>query len=467
MPVFAPQPGPQTLFASTPADIAILGGSAFGGKSWSLSHDVCRYLHVPGFSATYFRRTSPELTGSGSLWEYASEMLPHFGGVPTESPQLRFRFPNRNLVQFQHLQYLKTIYAHQSKSYCGLYFDELTHFLERQFWYLQSRNRSICGIRPYTRGSTNPDPDSFVRGLIDWWIGEDGYAIAERSGAIRWLFRDKVTDEVILGDYHELAEKYPSEKDDLLSLTFIRASLEDNPIGTTRDPGYIKRLRSLPKIERLRLEGGNWNIRASAGLFFQEDYFRVIEDPPRPEEIVSMVRWWDRAATEVNPNNPDPDYTAHVKLARTYDDRTVILDAGHFRGSPATVDATQKRYAVHDGTNCTVGVFQDPGSAGKNEIAHITRQLEGWPLAVRPARENKQLMAGPASAAAEHGYVDIVRGDWNAALFREAEDFPDGAHDDMVDCLSAGYTHLKHGSSGQVDVNPEAFDLPEDEPAYI
>ena len=41
------------------------------------------------------------------------------------------------------------------------------------------------------RATCNPDPDSFVRRLIDWWIGPDGYPIKERSGVIRWFVRDE------------------------------------------------------------------------------------------------------------------------------------------------------------------------------------------------------------------------------------------------------------------------------------
>ena len=49
-----------------------------------------------------------------------------------------------------------------------------------------SRNRSMCGVRPYVRASCNPDADSWVASFLSWWIDQDtGYAIPERSGKIQ------------------------------------------------------------------------------------------------------------------------------------------------------------------------------------------------------------------------------------------------------------------------------------------
>lgn len=69
---------------------------------------------------------------------------------------------------------------------CFIGFDELTHFSEAQFWYMLSRNRSMSGVRPYVRATTNPDADSWVAKLIDWWIDDvSGYPIPERGGVVR------------------------------------------------------------------------------------------------------------------------------------------------------------------------------------------------------------------------------------------------------------------------------------------
>ena len=41
------------------------------------------------------------------------------------------------------------------------------------------------------------------------------------------------------------------------------------------------------------------------------------------------------------------------------------------------------------------------------------------------------------------GMVYIVRGDWNVEFLREAEVFPDGAHDDLIDGVSGAHIMLK------------------------
>nr|WP_234841454.1 terminase family protein [Sinorhizobium meliloti] len=66
----------------------------------------------------------------------------------------------------------------------------MTHFSAKQFWYMVSRNRSMSGVRPYTRATCNPDADSWVAELIRWWIDQDtGLPIPERAGVLRWFVR--------------------------------------------------------------------------------------------------------------------------------------------------------------------------------------------------------------------------------------------------------------------------------------
>jgi hypothetical protein len=67
-------------------------------------------------------------------------------------------------------------------------FDELTHFSAHQFFYMVSRNRSTCGVRPYIRATCNPDADSWVADFLSWWIDpESGHPIRERAGVLRYF----------------------------------------------------------------------------------------------------------------------------------------------------------------------------------------------------------------------------------------------------------------------------------------
>ncbi len=258
-----PQPGPQTVALTSKADILIYGGQAGGGKTWLLCADPLRRIHNPGFRGVIFRRTYPQIMGGGGIWEEANELYRPLEGHMREGADLDATFPSGANIRFRQLQYEKTKYEYQGHQYAYIAFDELTHFTETQFFYLLSRNRSTCGVRPYVRASCNPDARSWVAQFIAWWINEEGYPIPERSGVLRYFVRLE-DDSLAWGDSkQELQSQYPHIRD-ILSVTFVPASLDDNKILMQKDPGYKAKLMSMPRIERMRLLGGNWRVSEGA-----------------------------------------------------------------------------------------------------------------------------------------------------------------------------------------------------------
>ena len=70
-----PQQGPQEQFLSSPADIAIYGGSAGGGKTYALLLEPLRHMDNPGFGVVIFRRDSGQIITprtSTARWERRS-----------------------------------------------------------------------------------------------------------------------------------------------------------------------------------------------------------------------------------------------------------------------------------------------------------------------------------------------------------------------------------------------------------
>ena len=152
-----------------------------------------------------------------------------------------------------------------------------------------SRNRSVCGVKPYVRATCNPDVDSWVAKFISWWINQDtGYPIPERSGILRYFYR--VEGEVKWADSREdLAEKYSVSPELCKSVTFIASSVYDNKILLENDPSYLANLHGLSLVERERLLNGNWKIRPAAGLYFKPEQTRIVKSVPDNSLLLTLL----------------------------------------------------------------------------------------------------------------------------------------------------------------------------------
>lgn len=269
-----PQEGYQKISLSSPADIVIGGAAAFVGKTFALLLDAVRGINIEGYGAVIFRRTTVQIRNEGGLWDDSVKLYMGTGGEPRES-SLDWRWPNGSKVSFRHLEYEKNKYDWQGAQIPFLGFDELTHFTESMFFYLLSRNRSQCAVKPYVRATCNPDPESWVAKLIEWWIDQEtGYPILERRGVIRYFI--KYGSDYIWGDsYDEVKEKAwhfleplvnksgLTPKDFIKSITFVSGSIYDNKEGLKNDPSYPGNLLSQDEYERRRLLEGNWKMSTS------------------------------------------------------------------------------------------------------------------------------------------------------------------------------------------------------------
>lgn len=440
-----PQPGPQEAFLSSEADIVIYGGQAGGGKTFGLLLEGLRHSDNPGFRAVIFRRTTPQITNEGGIWDTSLPLYASVGATPTK---LLHRFPSGARLKFAHLEFDKDCEGYQGAQITFIGFDELTHFTEHQFWYMLSRNRSVCGVRPYVRATTNPNPDSFVAKLIAWWIDpKTGYAIQERSGVIRWFVREN--NVVIWADTPEdLLQGHPErQRGDIKSLTFINSSVFDNKILLEKDPGYLGNLKALSLVDRERLLKGNWLIRAQAGTMFRREWFKMVDAVPASRTI---VRYWDRAGTEAD-GTGNPDWTSGTRMSLDRRGRFYIEHVSRFQGSPLTVETNIQNTASQDGKRCEIGIEQDPGQAGKAEAEYQVRNLRGYIVHAFPVHRDKVTRAKAYSAQVEAGNVYLVRGDWNEDFIREHENFPpqeNKGKDDQVDSSSGAFMMLASKPSG-------------------
>jgi predicted phage terminase large subunit-like protein len=444
---FRPQPGPQEQFLACDADIAFYGGAAGGGKTYGILLDALRHAKDdPRFGATIFRRQGVDLMQEGGVWDESEGIFPWFGATGSRHSRL-WRFPSGARIKMAHLEHDKTRFRYQGAQIRYIAFEELTQFTEKQFWYMVSRNRAPRGGRCYIRATMNPDPDSFVRRMIDWWIGKDGYAIAARSGVVRWFIRYR--DKLEWDDTPQELRRRFGRNVRPRSFTFISANVFDNPILLANNPDYLAALESMSLVEREQLLKGNWDIRASAGTMFRREWFGApLDVAPAGAEVVRAIRYWDRAASQAKKNST-ASWTAGVKVLQVrgrVGSTFIVADVRRFQGRPAAVERSIVTTATQDGQQVEVGIEQDPGQAGVAEASYYTRALAGWPVRAITVGANKERRAVPASAQAEAHNIGYVRGAWNDEFFLELENFPDGLNNDQVDGLSGAIGQMLEGS---------------------
>lgn len=430
-----PQAGPQEAFLASPADIVIYGGAAGGGKSWGLLLEPLRHVVGNGeFAAVFFRRNTTQIRNPGGLWDESRKLYALTGAKPAKAV-LEWRWPFGGMVKMAHLEHEDTVYDWQGAQIPLICFDELTHFTKSQFFYMLSRNRSTCGVRPYIRATTNPDADSWVREFIAWWIDQEtGLPIPQRSGVIRWFIR--INDAIIWADSADALRDQAGRDVEPKSVTFIAAKLDDNKILLAKDPGYRSNLLAQSAVERARLLGGNWKVRPAAGMYFKREWCKIVDAAPSDLEL---VRGWDLAATEQTENN-DPDATASIKLGRSRSTgRFIILHRSSMREGPFKVEQAIVNTASADGRNTAIRLPQDPGQAGKAQAQALVAKLPGYRTTITRPTGEKTTRFSPFSAQCEAGNVDVLRGPWNTDLFDALEAFPEAKHDDDADACSEAF----------------------------
>lgn len=415
-------------------------------------YEPLRHVTNPRFNAVIFRKNSTQIMNAGGLYDAAQELYRKYpGAFPRKTPSPQWQFPGGARVFFRHLERDDAVYGFQGSEICLLEFDELTHFSEKQFFYMLSRNRSTCGVKPYCRCSTNPDSDSWVAGFIQWWWDPDtGYAIPERSGKIRYMAR--INEEIVWGDTPDDVVRAAKEadydveitKDDIKSVSFVASNIFDNQVLLKADPGYMANLKALSIVERERLLYGNWKIKPAAGLFFPRGTLPELLDEV-PNDVVRWVRAWDLAATDTDEGG-DPAYTASVLLGKRKDGSYVIADATNNRLKAEKVRNLVKQCAVADKAKykrVRIRMSVDPGQAGKEQSQSYVKMLSGFSVSMVKESGSKEARAEPFAAQWQAGNVYIVSGPWTEALLGQYESFPESKFKDMVDAGSNAFNELE------------------------
>lgn len=248
--IWKPVSKEQERFLSSPADEALFGGAAGGGKTDCLVMEALRQIANPRYNGILFRRTFPELTTADGIERRTLNWYPAYGGRYNASKHV-WTFPSAAQIFLGHIQHEKDVSDYQSAQFGYIGFDELTHFTLYQYTYMFSRNRADIdsGVRCYVRVGTNPG------GTGHRWV-KKRFVNAGIINKIGWFAKIADVDTPV-------GRNYPYAK----SRTFIPALLASNPM---LGQDYIANLRMLDSVTQKQLEKGDWDAEARDDLIYPD-----------------------------------------------------------------------------------------------------------------------------------------------------------------------------------------------------
>ena len=275
------QKGGQTDMLSSPADISIVGGGRGGGKSMVLLMNALYDITNPNFRSIIFRKDLDDLS---DLIDTSADIYSDFGTYNRAKNDMTWNFTNTGWLTFSYhnMDFTDFHDRYQGKQYAYIGVDEITQMSFKKFKVLTMSNRNAFGIRNRIMGTCNPDPDSWVAKLIEWWIDQEtGLPIPERCGVVRYCFMDgDDVSQIVWGDTREECfakckttlmqywkpeyEKYGTPEELFIrSITFIPAKLADNVALMSSDPTYLANLIAQDEETRARFLDGNWKYKAA------------------------------------------------------------------------------------------------------------------------------------------------------------------------------------------------------------
>jgi len=173
------------------------------------------------------------------------------------------------------------------------------------------------------------------------------------------------------------------------------------------------------------------------GTLAMRTWFGIVDNAPKG----LRYRAWDLAATERKLMSDDPSYTVGTLMIKAKG-HYYVEDVVRARLGPGAVEALILQTARLDGYGVPIHLAQDPGQAGKAQIAALVRMLAGWVVLSERVTGDKVTNAMAFVAQAQHGNVSLVRGEWNRAWLDEMCAFPVAKHDDQVDATADAFNAL-------------------------
>lgn len=230
-----PQSGKQTLALQYRVFEELYGGARGGGKTAAGIAWLAIDIEHPKYRALVIRKNADDLKD----WvdKAKSLYIPMGATVTGQSPE--FRFPWGAIIRTGHLSDDKAYEKYQGQEFCRILIEELTQIPteERYLKLISSCRSAIPELKARVFATTNPG------GPGHSWVKKRFVDVIEPTK----VYKDPVTGR---------------------GRVFIPATVNDNPILTEADPGYMAFLNGLPEALRKAWRDGNWDV--FAGQYFTE-----------------------------------------------------------------------------------------------------------------------------------------------------------------------------------------------------
>jgi hypothetical protein len=247
---FVPNPGPQSLALRSAAEIIGYGGAAGSGKSYLAVGLAEEHKHT-----IIFRKDAGQVDG---LVKASKEMY----GDQTKynGTDLEHTWTDGRTLKFAGLPLPDSWAKHAGRERDCLVFDEGAELIEQHPASLMAWNRGPKGQRCRIVFPMNPPRSSDGAWVRRWWAPwlDPQFPDPAESGEVRWALMVANAEGGIdmvwqpgPGQYSHKGETYTAR-----SITFIRASLKDNPYRDT--PEYRATLQSLPEPLRAQVLYGDF-----------------------------------------------------------------------------------------------------------------------------------------------------------------------------------------------------------------
>lgn len=233
----------------------------------------------PKFRAAFTRRNLGNLKQGGGIVDDFKDAYGDYVKITTsENP--RVSFPTGAYVDCLHIadeEPDKLMERAKGWQYDVFYMDELTSYQFTTFATIGTRVRGKSDFTGHVFATTNPKRSHWVRKMLDWYIGDDGFIMPERDGVVRYFYQmgETVDDiewgrtpeevyEICRTSINQQLKKLGGSQWDyrnlIRSFVFYAGKMSENKASIGNNAKYAAAVAAVGGKRAQQLIEGNWNV---------------------------------------------------------------------------------------------------------------------------------------------------------------------------------------------------------------